>query len=158
MVWRNIKLGGKLGIAFGSITLILFIVGVWAIYGVVGILSDANKMVKGNELRAELEERYVQHLIWTNELSRYINDESIGEFGLETEYDKNDFGRWYYGEGRKNAEQYSPKMKELLAEFEEPHKKLLETANQIKNLIKTEKYFDEDSIEWVRKFNTKEAN
>ena len=46
MIWRNLSLGGKLTVAFGSITLILAIVAIWAITGVGSIVKKCDGQPK----------------------------------------------------------------------------------------------------------------
>ena len=128
MNWRDLKLGVKLSIAFGAITLILFIVGTWAIINISGIVNNAQVMVDGNDLRANLESKYVQHLQWAGKLSHFINDLESKELTIQTDHTKCDFGKWYYGEGRENDEALAPALKSIFTEFEEPHKELHASA------------------------------
>ncbi len=135
MNWKNLKLGGKLSIAFGAITIILFVVGAWSIINISGIINDAEAMIKGNELRANLESKYVQHLKWSAELTHYINDFETKDLNIETDHAKCDFGKWYYGDGRKNAEELAPGLKPIFAEFDQPHKDLHASAIKIKESL-----------------------
>ncbi len=135
MNWKNLKLGGKLSIAFGAITIILFVVGTWSIINISGIVNNAEIMIKGNELRANLEARYVQHLKWSAELTHYINDFETKELKIETDHTKCDFGKWYYGDGKKNAEKLAPALKPLFEEFEQPHKELHASAIKVKESL-----------------------
>lgn len=131
MSWQNLKLGGKLSVAFSAITVILFVVATWSIINISGIVDNAEVMIKGNELRTNLEYRYIQHLKWAAELTHFINDFETKELNLETDHTKCDFGKWYYGDGRKKAEELAPALKPIFDEFAEPHKELHASSTKI---------------------------
>lgn len=146
MLLGNLKLGSKLAIAFGGITIILIIVGLWSTNGISGIVDNAKTTIKGNELRADLETKYVQHLKWSAALTNYINNVTVKELKLETDHTKCDFGKWYYGEGKKEAIKMAPSLKEILVKFEQPHKDLHASAIKIENTLNKEELNLEDSL------------
>ena len=45
MKWKNLKLGGKFSIAFGTIIVLMVFVSFWAIKGIRGIISDAEEVI-----------------------------------------------------------------------------------------------------------------
>ncbi len=47
------------------------------------------------------------------------------------------FGCWYYGEERKALEKLAPALIPVLAKFEEPHRKLHESAIQINHHLQS---------------------
>lgn len=134
MIWRNLKLGGKLTIAFGTVTLILTIVAIWAITGIGSIVTNAEEVIEGNKLRTDLEEKYVQHLKWSAELNQYINNDAVTELAIQTDYHQCAFGKWYYGQGRQDLQTLVPGLSGILAKFEEPHKHLHESAIRIEDV------------------------
>jgi methyl-accepting chemotaxis protein len=136
MIWKNLKLGYKLTIAFGAVTLILAIVALWLITGISGIVKDAEEVIDGNELRTNLEEKYVQHLQWSAQLSQFINNDQISELSIQTDYQQCAFGKWYYGDGRAQAQKLVPALSSLFDQFEEPHKHLHESAIKIDEVYK----------------------
>ncbi len=107
----------------------------WAIQGINGILNNAEEVIKGNALRTDLEHKYVQHLHWINNVNALITDDNITELNVQTDPYKCDFGKWYYGEGRKEAERLAPQLAPLLAKMEEPHKLLHESAIKIQDVF-----------------------
>ncbi len=135
MNWKKLKIGGKLSLAFGVISVILFIVGTWSIVNISGIVNNAETVIKGNELRADLELRNVEHLKWAAELAHFINDLETTELEIETDQHKCDFGKWYYGEGRKNDEELAPALRPIFDELEQPHKNLHASAIKIKESL-----------------------
>ncbi|MFC2138457.1 CZB domain-containing protein, partial [Bacteroidota bacterium] len=133
MNWKNIKLGGKFSIAFGIIIFILMAVAIWSIFGIGNIVNNAEKAIEGNILRTELEHKHVQHLQWASEINKFLIDDKVNELNIQTNYHDCDFGKWYYGEGKKHLEELAPELNSILAKFEEPHIKLHESAIKIKN-------------------------
>lgn len=131
MKWKDLKLGIKFFISFGIIIIFLIGVVIWATTGIGGIVKNAEEVIDGNKLRTELEQKYVQHLKWAQEVNKLLTDESITKLSVQTDPHKCDFGMWYYGEGRKNAEKLAPELKELFDKIEEPHIHLHESAIKI---------------------------
>lgn len=135
MKWKNIKMRGKFSLAFGSVILLLVIAAFWAIFGISGIVKDADEVIKGNELRSELEEKYMQHLIWVKKLNDYMSSNEETELNIETNPHNCAFGKWYYGEGREQAESLVPGLAPVLTQMEDPHTRLHESAIQIEEVF-----------------------
>ncbi len=131
MNWKNLKLSYKFFTAFGIIICLFLITGFWVISGIGGIVHNANEVIDGNKLRSDLESKYIAHLSWIKDVSKLFTDDQVSTLTVETNYKECEFGKWYYGEGRKEAEKLAPQLKDLLAEFEEPHQHLHESAIQI---------------------------
>jgi len=127
-MWKNLKLSGKFAVGFGLTLLLLVIVGGWAVKGISVIVGNADQVIDGNKLRAEMVQKEVDHLHWVNQVSALLNDDSVTMLNVQTDPHKCGFGQWYYGEGRKQAEILVPQLKETLAAIEEPHKRLHESA------------------------------
>ncbi len=131
MNWKNLKLGGKFAVAFGAVITLLIIVALWAVLGILNIVGNADEVISGNKLRTELEHKHVQHLQWAQEVGSLLTDDNVTDLNVQTDHHKCDFGKWYYGEGRKEAEKLVPELKELLDQIEEPHKQLHESVIEI---------------------------
>lgn len=131
MKWKNLKLRAKFTVAFGSIVIILAIVSMWSIKGIGGIVGNAEEVIEGNKLRTELEGKYVDHLEWANDLNQFITNEDVKELNVQKNDHECAFGKWYYGEGRKHAEEIAPELKPLFAQIEAPHMHLHQTASKI---------------------------
>lgn len=149
MNWQDLKFGKKFSIAFGIIVMLIVISGLWSIYGITDIVSDAESVIDGNKLRAELEDKYVAHLKWSAEVNRLLTDENVRELTVETDHRKCGFGEWYYGEGRQHAEQLIPELRSVFNEFEKPHTDLHQSA------IKIAKVFEQ--VDWRVAVDLKQA-
>lgn len=130
--WRNLKLYKKLSIGIGSVILLLIIIGIQSFSGISGILGNASEVIGGNKLNEIIAEKEVDHLNWANQVSLLISDKKVTELAVETDDHKCGFGKWLYGEERKNAEQMIPELKPLLKAIEKPHKELHDSAIPIK--------------------------
>ena len=135
MKWKNVKLGGKFSIAFGLVIALLILVAYWSIRGIGEIITNANEVIEGNELRTDLEHNYVQHLKWALEVNKLLTDEKITEINVQADAHKCDFGVWYYGVGKKYAETLTPELKALFDEFEEPHTRMHESVIKIDKIF-----------------------
>ena len=131
MKWKDLKLGRKFFIAFGLVIALLILAAYWAIHGIGGIVNNAEEVIQGNELRTEIEEKYVDHLHWAGEVSELLTNKETTHLNVETDPHKCAFGQWYYGEGREHAEELAPELKSLFDEIEDPHKRLHESAVKI---------------------------
>jgi methyl-accepting chemotaxis protein len=128
MSWKNLGLGKKLAVGFGIILALLVAVELWAVFGVGGIVHNADEVITGNKLNAEIIQKELDHLNWVGKLVAYLTDENVTTLDIQTDPHKCGFGQWFYGEERKRSEELVPALKPLLASIEGPHKKLHESA------------------------------
>lgn len=128
MIWKNLKLSKKFLVGFGVVILMLLVVCGWSILGIGGIVGDAGEVIDGNKLRGELVQKEVDHLNWANSVNALLTDQNVTELSVQTYPQKCAFGTWYYGEGRKHAEELLPILKSPLAALEDPHSKLHTSA------------------------------
>ncbi|MCW3785066.1 methyl-accepting chemotaxis protein [Plebeiibacterium sediminum] len=135
MKWNDLKLSKKFGIAFGAIIIVMILTATWGLLGISEILTDAEEVIDGNKLRAELETKYVDHLLWVNDVNRLLTDEKVTELNVQTDHHKCAFGKWYYGEGRKEAENLAPALKPLFEKIADPHEKLHQSAIKINDVF-----------------------
>lgn len=131
--WKDLKLYQKLGIGIGSVILLLVLIGMQSFRGISGILENAEEVIGGNKLNGEMAEKEVDHLNWANQVSLLITDENVTQLTVETDAHKCGFGKWLYGEDRRQAEHMIPELKPLLQEIEKAHRELHESAIEIKN-------------------------
>ncbi|TRX72066.1 methyl-accepting chemotaxis protein [Carboxylicivirga sp. M1479] len=135
MKWKNIKLGKKFFVSFGVIVILLIAAAGWSIKGISDIVADADVVIAGNQLRAELDERYVDHLLWAQDVSNLLTNDEVHELHVQTDHHQCKFGKWYYGEGRRHAEELTPQLKSKFDEFEQPHIHLHQSAIKINEVF-----------------------
>lgn len=136
MTWKNLGLTWKFAIGFGSLIVMLCLVGAWSLLGVNAILLDADEVIEGNRLKGLIVEKEVEHLNWAQQLSAYLNDENVNELAIETDHHKCGFGKWYYGAERQQAENLIPQLRPYLEDIEKPHMALHQSALKIEKLYR----------------------
>jgi methyl-accepting chemotaxis protein len=136
MRFKDFRLSKKMTIAFGAVIGLLIIVIVWSVTGMSSVLNNANQVIEGNKLRADLERKYVQHLQWSADLNNFITNEEVAELSVQTNDHLCAFGKWFYGEGKEHVINLVPELTEDIEAMEEPHKLLHKTSVDIENAFK----------------------
>lgn len=130
-MFKNLTIGKKLFFGFGVVISILFIVVALSFTGVSGIVSDADQVIVSNKLDADLAQKEIDHLNWTNQVNSFMTDPQSTELGVAIDDKTCKCGQWLYGEGREQAEALIPELKPLLKDLEEPHHLLHTSAAEI---------------------------
>ncbi|MCP4232254.1 MAG: methyl-accepting chemotaxis protein, partial [Aestuariibacter sp.] len=128
MGFKNMTVGKRIATGFGVILMLLCIVGVFSLNGVSGIVNNAKLVIDANILDASLAQKELDHLDWLGKVNALLTDKSVTQLDVQTDDHKCDFGKWLYGEERKNAEKLIPSLAPLLKAIENPHLKLHRSA------------------------------
>jgi methyl-accepting chemotaxis protein len=83
-----------------------------------------------------LAQKEVDHLNWANKLNGLLTDAKSNKLEVETDDHNCGFGKWLYGEERKEAGKLVPGLAPLFGKIEEPHRKLHESAIAIGGVFK----------------------
>ncbi len=158
-MFKNMKLSAKIGTGFAVVITMLLVVAGWSYYGLNNIVGNANNVVDCDHIASEIAHREIDHLNWTQAVSALLTDDSITKLTVQTDPHKCAFGKWYYGDGRKQAEEFIPELKKYLTEIEEPHKHLHKTAVEIDKVFyqadQTLPIFlaekEVDHLQWINK-------
>ena len=132
MRFADLRIMNKIVLAAGIVVVMLIIVAVAAVIGISGMINSNRDAAVAGTMTQELLQREIDHLGWAKTLSNFLLDEKSSELKVETDHTKCKFGKWYYSDERKMAEQTFPALKEHLASIEEPHRRLHESAIAIK--------------------------
>ena len=136
MRWNDIRIEHKMKTNAACMITLLLVIGVWAIYGLSSVVEDGMEVADGNALQGELLQREVDHLNWSKAVATFLGDNQVNELNVQLDHTKCGFGKWYYGQGRKQAEQLLPELGLSLQEIEAPHKNLHESARAIQKTYK----------------------
>jgi len=85
--------------------------------------------------RATMLHREIDHILWVRKCGQFQRDASITRLDVEKDPRKCKFGQWFYSEERKELEKRNPEAAAILAKFEEPHRKLHESAHELEALL-----------------------
>lgn len=132
---RHWSVGKRIAIGFTVVLVLLLLVAAMATTGVGTIVENAQEVIRGNELRAELVQREVDHLVWAGQVNELLMDESVVSLHVELDHTQCGFGLWYYGPGRAEAEAMIPGLAPIMAAIEEPHRRLHESAGHIQRVF-----------------------
>lgn len=132
MNWKNISLKGKFTIGFGSILLLLLGIAGWSVFGIGTIVHNAEDVIAGNKLRGDVVQKTVDHLKWSEKVQLLLSDDNVHTLDVQTDPTLCAFGKWYYGPGRKAAEELVPQLGPILQKIEDPHTRLHKSAIAIK--------------------------
>ncbi len=135
-MFKKMKLSAKIGSGFAALILMLLFVASWSYYGIGNIIGGAQDVVECNHLASEIAHREIDHLNWAKDVSALLTDASVTKLEVQTDPKQCAFGKWYYGEGRLAAEKFIPEIKTYLAEIEQPHNHLHESAIEIGNVFR----------------------
>jgi methyl-accepting chemotaxis protein len=142
-MFKNLTIGKKIGLTVGVLVLILLAVGLIAVFGINGIVNNADQVIEGNKLRAEMTQREVDHLQWAATVSDFLSDRDVHELEVELDHTQCALGRWYYAEdGTTQSEKVDravalvPSLQEPLDALEAPHRHLHESAQEIEKVYR----------------------
>ncbi|WP_031485938.1 methyl-accepting chemotaxis protein, partial [Maridesulfovibrio frigidus] len=133
MSWKDLNLAYKFSIGFGSVILLLIVLGFFSVFGIGTIVHDSEEVIEGNKLRGDFVQKIVDHLNWANDVNSLLTDKNINTLDVQTDPHKCGFGKWYYSEARNEAEKLVPSIAPMLAEIEDSHNKLHKSAISIKD-------------------------
>jgi methyl-accepting chemotaxis protein len=91
--------------------------------------------LESESVSRQLLQREIDHLNWVVKVGDFQRNEDMTALGVEEDEHKCGFGKWYYSEERKKAEETVPEIKLLLDKIEEPHAKLHESAKQLEAIL-----------------------
>ncbi|MBU0730634.1 MAG: CZB domain-containing protein [Proteobacteria bacterium] len=125
---ENLTINKRIILGFGIVILFLIVVVVLSFTGVSGIVGNAAQVIDGNALDANLAQKEVDHLNWASKVEELIADDSVTKLEVQTDDHKCAFGKFIYGQDRKEAEKLVPSLAPLFKNIEAPHLHLHESA------------------------------
>jgi methyl-accepting chemotaxis protein len=142
MKWSDVKIRYKLLFAFSFIIFLLFSVVVQSFIGVNRIISHNQTLEESNKVKEIFLERYNDHLNWAQKVSSVLLNTNESQLEVETDPHKCAFGKWFYGDGRKQAENIVPGLKDRFDALEKAHLALHNTAQEMnKSLSENERAY-----------------
>ena len=132
---KNMKLSVKLVGGFIVVAIITLAVGVVGWLGVSNSQKVAQEVKGVSDINTEMLQREIDHLAWARKVGQFQRNENLTVLEVEKDPHKCAFGKWFYGDQRKDAETKVPGMAPLLKQVEDPHNKLHASAAELEKLL-----------------------
>lgn len=130
-MFKNLKIGRKLGLGFGVVLVLLAAVAVYNYTSFNDISDKTHHAQEACNNRAFAIEKEVDHLKWMAELSDlFLNDEHT-EVTVQTDDHQCGLGKWLYSEETRQRCAEDPKLAAIVEKIEEPHRRLHQSAIHI---------------------------
>jgi methyl-accepting chemotaxis protein len=133
---NNLKVGKKLFLLSASILLLLLGVMFTGYNGITKSVESSKHVSEIQESAKLLATLEIDHLNWAEQVTEFLNNDSINQLDVQVDHTLCRFGKWYYGEGRKRLEQILPEAKDELQALEQPHRNLHASVKKIRAAYK----------------------
>jgi len=131
MSWKRLSLWWKLGIGFGTILFLFIVTALITALTTKQSNKYAEQMKEVNYIQTALLQKELDHILWANKVLKTLENPNATSLSVQTDPRKCGFGKWYYSNDRKKAEQLIPGLQKELDSMEIPHNLLHESAIEI---------------------------
>ncbi|OQX47782.1 MAG: hypothetical protein B0D87_08685, partial [Candidatus Sedimenticola endophacoides] len=125
----------KIALGFGLGIVALVLLSALAFIGSGKILTRATEVSQARQIDYMLSQAETDHLLWDAKVRQALIDPEAKEAGVQVDPHKCNLGRWYYGDGRIEAERLAPYLANRLGDLEDPHAVLHESVLRINDLL-----------------------
>lgn len=136
MNWKNIPIGGKLGIGFGLILLFLAAISSFSWYGFRYVDAGIEDNIYLSGIKEIMLEKEIDHLQWRNGVGEILTNGQKSSIDVQTDDRKCKLGEWLYGQARKDAENKVPGIAAHLRQLEQPHREMHESVLSMQEAIR----------------------
>ncbi|MGB4267351.1 MAG: methyl-accepting chemotaxis protein [Limnochordia bacterium] len=130
MRWSNLSIGVKISIGFALVLLLIIGLGVTDFFGLLRIRDQSDFVLDMLTLGYDFSQREIDHLLWVAALRDSIEAHDPN-FTIELDPTRCQLGRWLGGEERKEIEADIPGLAPIIAEMENHHRNLHNSARSI---------------------------
>ena len=130
-MFKNLKIGKKLGLGFGVVLLLLSVVSVYNYdsFQSIGTMTQTAQVACGNQAFAI--EKEVDHLKWMSDLSNLFLDDAVTEVTVQTDDHQCGLGKWMYSDETRQMCSEDPELAAIIDKMKEPHHRLHTSAIHI---------------------------
>lgn len=133
--WKDINLKTKFAVSFGTIALFIITLSLIANTSIYNIVNDTESIIESSSVQSNLEHHHEMHLRWVSSVNKLLTNDQVTVLDAETDHTLCEFGKWYYSNERKKAEELIPDIAPILEKFEKPHQKLHASASEINKVF-----------------------
>ncbi|MEZ5359719.1 MAG: methyl-accepting chemotaxis protein [Candidatus Zixiibacteriota bacterium] len=130
-MFKNLRIGKKLGIGFGVVLVLLAIISILSYSDFKSIEEKAKYSEASNNSLVFAVEKEIDHLNWSASLASLFLDEHVTQVTVQLDDHKCGLGIWMYSDEVQNQKANDPHLAKVLGEMEVSHKKLHESATHI---------------------------
>lgn len=145
-VWSNLSINKKLGVAFIGAALFLIFSLAAIMMLTTSLVHHGNDALEKCQYTANMTAREVDHLVWTDKVSAFIQNNGKTPLDVQLDGTQCAFGKWLEGEGRTQLEDLVPGIQRKLADIEEPHSQLHASAAKIQRLVESGKEAEAEQV------------
>ncbi len=133
---KNLSLGQKMALGFGIVLVLLVLVGGISYFGITRLGNNIKYTIKMNNLYSSLMKNELAQWDWLNQVDELLTNDNVTELHVQTDDRQSYFGKWLYGNDRKEAEKEIPELIPIFKEIEGYQHTVYTSAKEIK------KYFE----------------
>jgi methyl-accepting chemotaxis protein len=137
MIWSQLTIGKRMALGCAVPLVFLGMVALGSVSGITRIAGGLNHLLECDKTQTMVDQREIDHLIWAGKVSGVLAGQSAQTLGVQTNDHECAFGKWLYGDGRKETERLFPAVAAELTAIEGPHARLHESAKAINNILAT---------------------
>jgi len=132
---QNLAFSKKLILSFLVMSCIVLAVGLAGYYGIHTLNSQLDRVTEINHVEEKLLQTEIDHLKWTLSSSSFLYNDNVQNVNVEMDPRQCAFGKWFYSDERKRAEQIVPGLTSLFQRIEGPHQELHQSAKKLNTLV-----------------------
>ncbi len=136
MLWRNLSVAKKLGVAFGAVLLLMVSISFFSWYGLSKVSKEVDEQSMLSDLNELMLQKEIDHLNWRNKVTEIFTKDNLRQLNVKTDYRSCSLGTWLYSDKRAEAEKIVPELGSILRKLETPHQHLHESAIEIQQLMR----------------------
>ncbi len=137
----RMKLSKQIFLGFTVIGLLVLVLGAASYLGIERIKSSAKEAMLAADAVAELKNMEIAHFKWAAQVEETLLQKYHKGMAVKVQTDdhKCSFGKWLYGDGRKEFDRNFPGLAPLIKQLEAPHRDLHDSVEMInENLLEAE--------------------
>lgn len=131
MNWKNLSIGRKLGIGFGTVISLLVIISIYNFIGFGGVTETVQSKNEITEQNRYILLKTMDHLNWATQLSDLVLKDDVHQIDIETDHTQCDFGKWLHGTGARDLSAKNQDLAQIINQIKDPHERLHQSAEEI---------------------------
>jgi methyl-accepting chemotaxis protein len=133
MKWKDLSIGKKIGIGFGSVLALLAILSGYTYLGLTELDHLAHETEEAGAGNQFILLKTIDHLNWVAKLSDLVYKTDVHTLDIQTDDRMCGFGQWLYGKEVKELAAQDKQIAQLVEAIKAPHRRLHHSAIKIQD-------------------------